>query len=121
MPLPQASQNPGGGMGVPAGHEITIKGPPPPKPPEQAQPSKPRTMAPPAPPAMQAPGPTPQQQNPGMPLLPGQPQIQDQNAPGASMIPAAPLDPMSMIRRLFGGPAMSPSAPMGVPGTAANG
>jgi hypothetical protein len=105
MPLPQASQQPGGGMGVPAGHEITIKGPPPPKAPEASQPSKPRTMAPPPPPQPMSPMPTPAQQNPT---------IQPQNA-GPATIPAAPMDPLSMIRRLFGGPTMAPNAPGVVP------
>lgn len=118
MPLPQASQAPGGGMGVPAGHEITIKGPPPPKAPEMAQPSKPKTMPMTPPPAM-SPGPTPQQQNPGLQL--GMPPGMPNQNPTAG-IPSAPIDPLSLIKRLFGGPAaMQGTPPTGVPGSAAGG
>lgn len=117
-PLPQPGQQPGGGMGVPAGHEITIKGPPPPKPPDAAQPSKPKTMQMPTPPAM-SPGPTPQQQNPGLQL--GMPPGMPNQNPAAS-IPSAPIDPLSLIKRLFGGPAMGGVVPpTGAPGSAAGG
>lgn len=102
----------GGQGGVPPGHEITIKGPPPPKGQEMPQSQGPKKMAQPAvQPMAMSPAPTPQQQNP-MPPVPSPP-IQPQNAGGAS-IPAAPIDPLSLIRRLFGGPAAAGTP--GLPG-----